>query len=95
MNQEPTTAELLEAIIDFRDGVGFAMQNMETRLGDRIDSLDHRLSERMTRMEDRLTVRIDGLEGEMHAGFHEMHEGFEAVNKRIDGLEPPKRRGIR
>jgi len=49
----------------------------------------------MTRMEDRLTVRIDGLEGEMHAGFHEMHEGFEAVNKRIDGLEPPKRRGTR
>ena len=81
MNQEPTTAELLEAIIDFRDGVGFAMQNMETRLGDRIDSLDHRLSERMTRMEDRLTVRIDGLEG-----FQEMHASCEAVKMRIDCL---------
>ena len=84
MNQQPTTGELLEVIIDFRDAMG----SMEKRLDDRIGSVENQLSERMARMEDRLTVRIDGLESEVHVGFRETH-------KRIDGLEPPRRRGTR
>jgi len=102
MDRHLTAGEFYEFMTDFRDGMGVAMERMETRLGDRIDSLDHRidsldhrvdslehrLGERMARMEDRLTVRIDGLESEMH-------EGFAAVNERIDGLEPPRRRGTR
>ena len=106
MGREPSYQELFDVIVDFRDGMGVAMEIMEKRLGDRIgsvdhrvdslehrlservDSLDHRLSERLARTEDRLTLRIDGLENTMHAGF-------EAVNKRIDGLGPPRRRGTR
>lgn len=69
MALEPTNGQILEALIDFRDGVAAKLEQHDRRfdaMDRRFDGMDMRLDNLNRRM-GRLETRIENLEGRLPA----------------------------